>query len=161
MAISRTIEAAARRLEDSLAQLEWAVSLVPESWHHRPANGPWSVARNLAHLAVYEEGTAAPTLEALAAGLDARAVPRGEDWFLPEERALGQEPVSMIMDRLKAVRRRQIQTLHGFPEEAFERPAATLWGDAFSAAWVTNKTVQHTWEHGNTILQVALFSAWQ
>ncbi len=67
------------RLQESLAAVLYAVSISPASWHYRPPSddpdlvwlGSWSVAQNLAHLAVYEEQVAAPILTAIAAGRDA------------------------------------------------------------------------------------------
>ena len=31
-------------------------------------------------------------------------------------------------------------------------------GEALAMSWVATKTFQHTWEHGNAILRVALFT---
>src|SRR3954463_5660531 len=64
------------RLEQSLADVLYGVEMTPPAWLYRsPWRDPaaWSVAQNLAHLAVYEEQVAAPILEALAAGTDATA----------------------------------------------------------------------------------------
>jgi hypothetical protein len=47
-------------------------------------------------------------------------------------------------------------------DELFQASTTTLWtdvlaADGHSAAWVAAKTFQHTWEHGNSILCIALF----
>ena len=148
-----------RRLEQSLRDLEWAVSLVPQPLHQRAPFGMWSVAMNLAHLAAYEERLAAPSIEALAAGEDACALAPsgGEDWFQREAETLSRESSERILERLKIARQRQVETLRSFPEEAFNAAVPTLWG-LRSPAWVLSKTFQHTWEHGNTILQIVLFA---
>ena len=65
----RVAEAQAQaQLTASLARLEWALEHPPPTWHHRPPGGvvgfptgdAWGVARNIAHLTVYEERLGAP-----------------------------------------------------------------------------------------------------
>ena len=159
------------RLEDSLESLTWAVSLVPAIWHHQPppwreATGaaPWSVAQNLAHLVIYEETVAAPVLEELLAGGDgSAAVPSWRDERFAEERLgfawLGREPIGELLERLQRARLRQVEAVRAFSEEGFNTPITALWGPSQQTpGWVATKTFQHTWEHGNGILQVALFA---
>ena len=147
-----------RLLRESELQLEWAVSLVPESMQRSSPPGMWSVARNLAHLAVYEEVIAAPTVRALAEGRDASTVtPQETEQSLSQrEEVLSWQAVDAIMERLRMAREQQIEALGAFSDETLSAPERTAWGRT-SAAWVLNKTFQHTWEHGNTILQIALF----
>jgi len=168
-----SVEETVRRLSDSLAGLEWAVTLVPARWHHE-AGGPgpsgerpWSVAMNLAHMAVYEEQLAAPVLDDLAAGGDGSSVvPSGnEDWFSAGSIALSAEPLPAIIARLRTARQRQIAAVLRFTDERLNAPATMLWQGGWRskqppdcAGWVAAKTFQHTWEHGNTILQTALFA---
>ena len=62
-------------LRDTLVTLDQGLERVPEAWLQRPlANGAWSISRNVAHLAIYEELLAAPALEELARGGDGMAV---------------------------------------------------------------------------------------
>src|SRR3954453_6629171 len=71
---SAGIAATIDRLQQSLADVLYAVELTPPEWLYRsPWRDPatWRVAQNLAHLAVYEEQVAAPILEARASGTDA------------------------------------------------------------------------------------------
>lgn len=161
------------RLHRSLADVLYAVSITPETWLSRsPANevgldwlGGWSVAENLAHLAVYEECVAAPVLEAIAVGRDATAavitVIEGdyEDRWL----ALARLPLDDIAQRLSAARNRQIDAIAAMDADRFHALTTTLWqtdpaSGGHSAAWVATKTFQHTWEHGNSILRIALFA---
>ena len=66
------------RLNHSLLDVLYAASITPEFWRFRTPQGEpglewlgsWSVADNLAHLAVYEEQVAAPILEAIREGRD-------------------------------------------------------------------------------------------
>lgn len=169
-----SIEETARLLEESFRTIEWAVARLPEQWEHSsPAGvagfdeGSWSVAMNLAHLAVYEERLGLPMLAALASGGDGVAVvqtPR-EDAFIREAEELGSAPVAQIMQRLRAARQQEVALVRAFPPERFNVPATSLWGrtkrfgaDLHSAGWVAAKSFQHTWEHGNALLRVVLFA---
>lgn len=163
-----SVEDTARLLERSLAALEWVAERVPEELQRYapPAlsgEEMWGVAMNLAHLAAYEERLAAPVLEALAAGEDGtEAVPSGsEDWLKSDAERLSEQPLTAILERLRLARARQVEAVRSFDDERFNRPASPLWrrpgSDLDSAGWVAAKTVQHTWEHGNTIFQILLF----
>jgi len=159
----------ARMLEESLTTLKWALTTVPERFQtmpppHAPGQLPrWSVALNLAHMAVYEDLLAGPVLADMAAGGDGSGVaPSGdEDWFEGGAQALSREPVAAIMARLDAARRGQIESVRRFSAAHFNTPTTPLWGGRegllFPAGWVAAKTVQHTWEHGHTVMQAALF----
>jgi hypothetical protein len=162
------VEETAGQLDQSLRTLEMGLALVPEEWQRRPPRkDAWSVATNLAHMAIYEELLAAPVLEALAAGADGTgAAPSSDEgWFARETEALSREPLDHMLDRLRAARRRQIVAVRSFTDEGFNTPLTPLWvwsgrGNVplDPPAWVATKTVQHTWEHGNSILQIALFA---
>ena len=161
------IPATIDRLQQSLADVLYAVEITPPEWLYRsPWRDPaaWSVAQNLAHMAVYEEQVAAPILEALAAGTDATdAVTSVIEWDYDElSQQLATEPVEVIAERLRSARSRQIHAVAAMTEDRFRLPATTLWAEVkpgiHSAAWVAAKTFQHTWDHGNAILQVALFA---
>jgi hypothetical protein len=163
------IEETVARLRDSLATLEWAAAMIPGRWTHtlRESYPPdaWSAAMNLAHLVVYEEQVAAPVLEALAAGGDGASATRSamESWFLKDAEAIAGEPVPALLQRLRSARARQIATIESFDEARFNTPVCALWGASHSgplrpAGWIAAKTFQHTWEHGNAILRVALFA---
>ena len=166
---SATVE----RLEQSLTTVLYAVAVIPEAWQFRkPADeadldwlGEWSVAQNLAHLAVYEEQVAAPILEAIAAGRDGAAEVASaiESDYEALWEALAARPMEDIANRLSTARARQVAAVAAMSDERFHALATTLWqgvaGAArHSAAWVAAKTVQHTWEHGNSIFRFALFA---
>ncbi|MEX1253214.1 MAG: DinB family protein [Dehalococcoidia bacterium] len=169
-ALAFDIKETTTRLSDSLRTIEWAVSLVPEQWTHRlPEHYPadaWSVAMNIAHLVTYEEGLAAPMLEALAAGCDGTDVVASADERLADAVAIADQPLDALMARLRSARGRQIEVVKDFPAERFSAPLTPLWGRHYplygdhlhSAGWVASKTFQHTWEHGNAILRVALYA---
>jgi hypothetical protein len=160
------------RLQTSLETVRYAVSVVPPDWHARlPTDQPglewlgsWSVAQTLAHLVVYEELVAVPILEAIVTGGDAAAevataMERAYDdrWL-----ALSASPVAELLRLLTDARARQVAAIAAIDDARFHALATVLWRDdpsqeGHSAAWVATKTVQHTWEHGNSILQLALF----
>jgi hypothetical protein len=160
------------RLQSSLDALEWGLSLVAERWIRQPPReGDWSVATNLAHIAVYEERIAAPVLESVrdggdgtnVSGLDSEGevVPSGgEDWFDAETAALAVESLEVMMERLRQARYRQIVAVGELTEDRLNKAVVPFWGRSplHSAGWVAAKTFQHTLEHGNSILRVALFS---
>lgn len=164
---SADIPATIDRLQQSLADVLYAVEMTPPQWLYRsPWRDPtsWSVAQNLAHMAVYEERVAAPILEALAAGTDATDAVNSviESDFDELWQQLATEPIDVIAERLRVARARQVQAVAAMTEDRFHLPATTLWAEVapgiHSAAWVAAKTFQHTWDHGNAILVVALFA---
>ncbi len=160
----------AQRLSESLATIEWAVSAIPPRFTHELPDfypeGEWGVAMNLAHLVVYEEEIANPVLAALAAGGDGVGSVRSamEGWFLNDALAIAGEPIDALLGRLKAARGRQIEMVESFAAERFNAPMTPLWASGrhgtppHSAGWVATKTFQHTWEHGNAVLRMALFA---
>jgi hypothetical protein len=163
------------RLRQSLDTVLHAVAITPDSWQYRrPVNDPdldwlgsWSVADNLAHMAVYEAQVAAPVLEAIAAGRDGTAdvVTVSESDYESLWQALATAPIGEIAEELSEARSRQIAALEAMSDERFHVPATTLWqeeadGIGHPAAWVAAKTVQHTWEHGSSIFRIALFAPW-
>lgn len=158
------------RLRESMRVIEWAADLVPAAWtHENPgyyAADAWSVAMNVAHLAIYEEQIANPLLAALSAGEGGVAAVKStmEHWILDDSMALAKEEFAAIIMRLQKERRAHIDIVERFPNERWNKPATPLFASGVhgpsphSAAWVANKTFQHTWEHGNAILRMALFA---
>lgn len=155
------------RLEGSFETVAAFVDVVPERYTHTlPPGWPddaWTVAMNLAHMVVYEEMLAAPVLDALAAGGDgSAAAPSGaEDWFTRETLAAAALDVATLVTRLDAARQRQVAAIRSMTEERFNEPVCMLFAarperSPHPASWVATKTFQHTWEHGNAILRVAL-----
>jgi DinB family protein len=161
------------RLHASLETLEWALRMIPPAWTHRspggvmvPEQGAWSAAMNLAHLAMYEEQFPTVVLEDLLAGGNglARGADFNEDRFASQAMALASEQMPTILGRLQRARSRQIDLAEQFSDAAFAAPATPAWGSSgmgprrWSPARVLAKTLQHSWEHGNAILQVAVFA---
>ncbi len=159
-----------RRLRESLETVVWSARLVPTQFTHAlPAWYPddaWTVAMNLAHLAVYHDAIANPVLESLVEGRDGTTKIRSdnENWFLNDAIAMAGDPLESLLERLAAGRERHVELVSAFAPADWNR----RWSPVFntgahgtvphSPAWVANKTFQHTWEHGNAILRMALFS---
>lgn len=159
-----------QRVRSSFETVAWAARMVPADFTHTLMPGlpddAWTVAMNLAHLVMYDEGIALPILESLAAGEDGttRVRTTNENWFYNDAVALSSEPVEAMLTRLEASRARQCELVAGFAAADFNRRWAKVFGSGVhgnaphSPAWITTKTFQHTWEHGNAVLRAALFS---
>ncbi len=154
----------ARQLEESLRALEWALSVLPapllkpEPRRLDPRRGEWPPSMQVAHLAAYEQRLAAPVLEALAKGGDGSEVLQSlRGGYDADQSQMASEPVGYTLETLWSARRRQIRAVESFSSNEFNRPVTPVWGQPLrSPAWVALKTLQHTWEHGNSILQAAL-----
>lgn len=151
--------AAVREMGAAQDALAWALPLISETAAHAVRQpGDWSIAMNLAHLVVYEERIAVPVLAALADGADGNGVVSGEeDWLERETETLGDQPYAAVRERYRTVIRRHLEQLEAFDEEAFNAPLCSLWasdlGVLVPAGWVAKKSVQHTWEHGHTLIR--------
>jgi hypothetical protein len=164
-----TVADVARRLRDSLADIEFGVSLVPAEWTHvfpPPPADAWSVAMNLAHLVVYEEELGNPILSSLARGGDGTDAvrPNMPAWWEPDAKALSGEPLDALLSRLRAARSRHVDLVESFDDTSFNTAVCPVFGARWregalhSPGWIASKTWQHTWEHGNAVLRVALFA---
>lgn len=173
-----SITGTVQRLRESLATVEWGVSIIPDKWHHELPDfypeGEWGLAMNLAHLVVYEESIANPVLAALAAGSDGvgSVTSADEGWFLQDALVSAGAPVVQLTERLRAAHLRHIELVERFDEGGFNTPITPLWSGSRGpggkhgwdgallqpAGWVASKTFQHTWEHGNAILRLALLA---
>ncbi|MGH9827462.1 MAG: DinB family protein [Blastocatellia bacterium] len=168
-----SVEETVSQLEGTLTMIEWIAARVPEPWHHRTPEGAVrglkgderTVAFHLSHLTLYETKLAIPVLDDLSKGGDGRgAVPSAHvSWFRPDVDQLSLAPVSDILAQLRSARVQHVEIVRRFNDEAFNRPATSLWGTGDgqkleSAGWVAVKTVQHTGEHANSLFRFALFA---
>jgi DinB family protein len=151
--------AAVREMGAAQDALAWALPLISEAAAHKVRRpGDWSIAMNLAHLVVYEERIAVPVLAALADGADSHGVTSGdEDWLERDTEKLGGDSYAAVRDRYRSIARRHLDQLQAFDEETFNAPRCSLWasdnGVLVPAGWVAKKSVQHTWEHGHTLIR--------
>lgn len=61
-----------------------------------------------------------------------------------------------LLSQFLALRQAQASLLLKAPDEAWDQPLATVWGQT-TLAWVVSKTYQHTAEHISDVLSIALF----
>ena len=157
----------ADRLRQSLDTVEWAVGWIPPSYTHEipegTSPGEWGAAMNLAHLIVYDEEIANPVLASLAEGGDGVGATKShlEQWFQPEAEAMAPDPIAALAGRFATAHKRHIEIVESFSDERFNTPVTPLFtrGETLRApGWIATKTFQHTWEHGNALLRLALFA---
>ncbi len=150
----------ADKLRESAENFAWAVAQVPEERQFTPPPKPlgeWSVMRQVFHMMHYERTLALPTMRQW---LGEPRPPRAA-WL--REEAIWNDGQGYDRDRLladfRAVRDEQIALLPLFAASAWYEPRVAIWGPAATTLyWTVSKTYQHTFEHTNTILQIALFS---
>jgi hypothetical protein len=162
--------ATARLLRDSFEVVASAARSLPTRWTHEnpgwyPADA-WTVAMNLAHMLVYEAQMANPVLAAMTKGCDGVGATKSdvESWFLADAEALAPAPIEELVRRLADARHDAIAIVESFADARWNTGMTPLWtrGEATRAlrtpAWVAMKTFQHTWEHGNAVLRMALIA---
>jgi hypothetical protein len=143
------------QLQSSADGFVWGAEQVPEARRkiQPPAGlGEWSAARHVFHLVYYERTIALPGMQQWLG----RELPPTED--LDEDVAWSQkqETLESLLDQFRRVRAEQVALLPGFDEPAWHATRETVWGP-MSLLWVVSKTYQHTAEHTNDILRIALF----
>ncbi len=148
------------KLRESAENALWAVGQVPEErWFVPPPKplGEWSAMRHVFHMMQYERTIALPTMRQW---LGEPRPPR--DAWLQEEtiwnNGQGHDGNRLLAD-FRAVRDEQIALLPLFDASAWQEPRVAIWGPATTTLyWTVSKTYQHTFEHTNTILHIALFA---
>lgn len=140
------------QLAGSAEVLIWALGQVPPTrWQRQPPFGGWSPARHLFHLIYYEETIALPSMQQWQGAPVAIPPPAGEE--LAWRRDLAVPP---LIEAFRAVRQEQVLLVSELADADWDRPRTTLWGE-HTLRWVVTKTFQHTLEHANTLLQMALY----
>ncbi len=133
----------------------WAVEQVPVERRlvTPPAGlGEWNVVRHAFHMTHYEQLIALPSMQLWL------GEPRSlTDIEYDDEAAWGTgKHLDSILEDFRAVRGEQILLLQQYKEESWEETRSTVWGDV-TLTWVVSKTYQHTNEHINDVLRIALF----
>lgn len=161
-------------IQQSMDALEWALPMIPEAWTHRspsgtrmsPGEGAWSAAMNLAHMALGSEVLYQSVLRSLLGGGDgvSDSSLREPSPYEPAAMELAERPLQEIMKKFRAGRAEEAALARAFSPEAWLAPTTAAWGRSgygprlHSPARIVAKSFQHTWEHGNAILRVALFA---
>jgi len=148
------------KLRESAENFIWAVGQAPEERQFVPPPKPlgeWSVMRQVFHMMHYERTIALPTMRQW---LGEPRPPR-EAWEQEEaiwNNGQGHDPARLLAD-FRAVRDEQIALLPHFDSSSWDEPRVAIWGPATTTLyWTVSKTYQHTFEHTNSILQIALFA---
>jgi hypothetical protein len=143
-------------LQSSGEDLIWSAQQVrSDRWQLDPPQplGEWSAARHLFHMAFYEETLALPSMRQWLGS----PLPNLQDddeegtW-----QALPDRGIQAMTTRFQTVRQAQIDLIPLLDESAWEQIQSTVWAP-FPLRWVVSKTFQHTTEHINDILRLALF----
>ena len=142
-------------LQSSADGLVWAAhQLRSDRWLLTPPLqlGEWSAARHLFHMAYYEETIALPSMRQWLGDPmpDLEGVDEDQVWD-----ELADRSIQALELRFQAVRQAQIDLLAQFDAAAWERPLPTVWAP-LPLRWVVGKTFQHTAEHTNDVMKLAL-----
>lgn len=143
------------QLTSSAAAFLWAVEQVPiERRLLTPpdALGEWSLARHVFHLFAYERRLALPNMR-LALG-----VPYIKDATYQEEAewANGHNLDTLLTD-FRRIRDEEIALISSYTAEDWERTIVSPNWEEVTLRWVVTKTLQHTFDHTNSVLAMSLF----
>jgi hypothetical protein len=146
-----------QHLQTSAEGFLWGAEQIPvERRYLSPplAFGEWPAARHLFHLFFYEKTFALPSMrqwlgEANPSIQELRRLDEDAAWKEGHE-------FETLQDQFRAIREAQIALLPELSDEAWLEEHRTVWGHV-NLLWVVSKTYQHTADHTNTILQMALF----
>lgn len=143
------------QLQTSADGLVWGAGQVPKARQNLPPPhdlGEWTVARHVFHMLRYEATIALPSMRQWL----------GEPCPLPndldEDSDWDQRKVDIdsLLVEFQKVRAEQIALLPQFDNSTWTGIREAVWGPV-TLLWVVSKTYQHTAEHTNDILRMALF----
>jgi len=143
------------QLKNSADGFIWATRQVPEArLQAQPPKGlgEWTAARHVFHLWYYEQTIAFPSMQQWLGG----ALPFLEDKNEDHAWNKSQETVDTLLAKFRLTREEQIKLLPEFDEAAWNEVREAVWGPV-KLIWVVSKTYQHTAEHINDVMRIALF----
>ncbi len=116
--------------------------------------GTWPPARHVWHVTGYERCLVLPVMQGWLNGhFSAR-----EEW-LDNDAAweiASTSPIEHLLEEFQVTRQKQITLLDHLGDVDWTALQKTGWGDT-SLAWIVTKTLQHTYEHGDTLLRMGLW----
>ena len=153
------------QLQSSAEGFAWAFEQLPKSYHFQlPPNasymGTWPPIRHVWHVAEYERLLVIPSMQQWFG----KPMPENDSWDdsdqnfakifdgSKEDGLQGQELIKLFLD----VRRQQIEIVDELTNIDWESERVTLWGNQ-PLKMVVTKTYQHTFEHADTLLRMALW----
>ncbi|MBO0796868.1 MAG: DinB family protein [Ktedonobacteraceae bacterium] len=143
------------QLKASGEGLAWAVQQVLPERHTitPPAMSEWSVARHIFHLLHYEQYRALPYLHHWLGGPapDTSQLNENQDWETHDQTL----STNQLLQEFQHLRATQLTLLRRFTESDWLTVRDI--GIPATLQWVVTKTYQHTLDHTNTILCLALF----
>ena len=145
------------QLKASGEGLVWAVEQVPvEHQTCAPPErfGEWSVAKHIFHLMYYERELALPHMyHWLGSPLPSFKAYDGEGTW---NRDASSQSIQHLLQEFQQTRAAQITLLSKFDEALLSEERPGHWGER-DMRWIVTKTFQHTLDHTNTVLTMALF----
>jgi hypothetical protein len=143
-----------RQLQASAEGFCWSVKQVPAERRlaqpPRPL-GEWTVARHAFHMVYYERTIALPSMRQWLGDPCPTVDDDDEDTAWDDN-----QDIDSLVAQFQAVRAEQVALLPQFEPALWEDRRDAVWGSV-TLRWVVSKTYQHTCEHTNNILQLALF----
>lgn len=144
------------QLQASAEGFVWGVRQIPYGrLHTQPPRGlgEWTAARHVFHMLFYEQTIALPSMWQWLG----EPCPALDD--ADEDRAWDNlQSVSLedLLSQFSDVRTREIALLDRFDGTLWNASRDAVWGPV-TLFWVVSKTYQHTAEHTNDVLRIALF----
>lgn len=147
------------QLQTTAEGIIWAIGqLEPDLHLYSPPDpeymGSWPASRHLWHVARYEQTYALPAMKVwLGEPLAQPDIFRVEDreWAIEQTRG-----TDVFVEDLRNVREEQIAMLSQFADSDWDRAKPVYWGKQ-PLSMVLTKTYQHTLEHTDAILRMALW----
>jgi len=144
------------QLQASAEGFVWGAEQVPDVRQDlQPPEGlgEWTAARHIFHLWYYEQTIALPSMRQwLGEAFPTTEIP-DEDIVWSES----QPDVESLLVKFKKVRSEQIALLPKFDETLWHENRQAVWPRPVTLLWVVSKTYQHTAEHINDVMRIALF----
>ena len=142
----------------SLGQLfNWSIEQVPAErlvLSPPPPVGEWSTMRHVFHMVYNESNIVIPRLNQWQGG----PIPPGGPYEEDAAWAKVKDP-STLLEEFNAIRAKQIDQIKEMDANLLSEVRETTMGPA-TLKWVLTKSIQHTAEHINDILRMALFWDW-
>ncbi|MBE3143746.1 MAG: DinB family protein, partial [Planctomycetes bacterium] len=114
--------------------------------------GEWTAARHIFHMLYYEQTIALPSMRQWLGDECPSTDGVDEDVAWAE----GQENVESLLAEFRKVRVEQVALLPRLDDAVWNAVHETVWGPV-TLLWVVSKTYQHTTEHINDVMRIALF----
>jgi hypothetical protein len=116
--------------------------------------GRWPAARHVWHVTEYERIVALSNMRVWTGEEQIDSGPWLDDddtWLLNSNTS-----DEVLIERYCVIRRQELDKVKMLRDVDWNERRDTGWGQK-SLAWVLTKTIQHTWEHGDTLMRMSLW----